>query len=136
MATKIHMRRQAHGDLREVVETIQKSKELTGGHFVCSEIIRDEATALMTPNSKAALLCYEQYYVSVKSIVLLTVMLLQEDTEQRAVIVGSGAGVMFTDPGRALANRTKKVLSDMGFEIYSGYKRPDEDEKQEEETHE
>ena len=118
MAYQFHMKKRSSDDLREVMESIQNCKELIGGKFVCSEVIQNDESALMESGSKAALLCYERNYRSQYNILLVTIMIMQEDVYQNALIVVSGAGQNTYDPGRSFAERVKTVCEEMGYEEY------------------
>lgn len=118
MAYQFHMKKRSSDDLREVMESIQNCKELIGGKFVCSEVIQNDESALMESGSKAALLCYERNYRSQYNILLVTIMIMQEDVYQNALIVVSGAGQNTYDPGRSFAERVKTVFEEMGYEEY------------------
>jgi hypothetical protein len=129
MAHQIHMTKRSSDDIREVIETIKNCKELVGGKFVCSEVVQNEETALMESGCKAALLCYERNYRSQNSIVLVTIMIMQEDVNQRVLIVGSGAGERTYDPGKTFAERVKAQFEGMGYEEYTPSGETAEDER-------
>ena len=128
MAYQFHMKKRSSDDLREVMESIKNCKELIGGKFVCSEVIQNEESALMETGSKAALLCYERNYRSQYNILLVTIMIMQEDVYQNALIVVSGAGQNTYDPGRSFAERVKSVFEEMGYEGYTPAPEPEEKE--------
>ena len=119
MAYQIHMKKRSSDDIREVIESIKSSRELVGGKFVCSEVIQNEESALMESGSKAALLCYERNFRSQYNILLVTIMIMQEDVYQNALIVVSGAGQNTYDPGRSFAEKVKSIFEEMGYEEYT-----------------
>lgn len=119
MSIVIRMSRRSVGDIEEIADKISYSEDLLEAHVVCSDVIMSEPSALMEPEARAVLLCFEReplFRTSDDSSGLMTVLLSKEGGEQKVRIVGS----------TLLARRTRRVFELLEFEEYY------EDEEEEE----
>ena len=78
--------------------------------FICEERFMDDNVVFM---------CFEQYYIRCSNFVALSVMLVENEDCQEAVVVGMGGGNgvlnMSWGANRSFAKKAIKCLGDIGF---------------------
>ncbi len=88
-----------------------------------AEVVWDERQL----DNRAIMLCFEDYYFRSGGYVSLSVMLIDNDNCQEAVVVGSGGGAGLENislgANKSFAKRAKKILLDYGFEVKGEMKR-------------
>ena len=122
MATIIRMKRRAVTDILELALKLYNSDGLSEADLVTREIYRDPQTTLMTPSTRSVLLCYEKFFFRTNAQAALTIMISQEDNEQKVLIVafGAGQGILGLAKGAddKFAGSAVKELEKMGFHQY------------------
>lgn len=89
-------------------------KELKKGLY--SEKVCEEKVL----NDKVVLLCFEQFYFRCSSYVALSIMLIEDEEYQEAVIAGFGGGDGLANiswgANKSFACKAAKILGELGFE--------------------
>ena len=122
MATIIRMKRRAVTDILELALKLYNGDSLSDADLVTREIYKDPQTTLMNPSTRSVLLCYEKFFLRTNSQAALTIMISQEDNEQKVLIVAFGAGQgifeMAMGADYKFASKVAKELEKMGFHQY------------------
>ena len=118
MANVIYMKRQAVGDIADVVQALRLSDHLSDAELSLVQVIPDQHASVMAPGNVAALMCFEKYYIRITGFAFITVMIYQQGSEQMVTIVSfmskeSIFGMFSAD--LSLADLAVRALTEIGF---------------------
>lgn len=105
------MKLRCTGKSKSLEELSKELQSELGSEVVCEEKALDD---------RALLLCFEQYYFRCSSYVALSVMLIESEECQEAVVAGFGGGDGLANiswgANKSFAVKAVKILSKYGFE--------------------